>query len=148
MFVHVIFWNDFKIHHDYRVRVKIRVVFKLGLSTWKLPCDRLTKQGAVAPPQKNNLENHGNSGKCQEKSRKFGQIYQKLSQRLSKHLIHSVALKLCICLHCIGSVFASFAKRYGPSVNSFGPRPSIALVFSCINKIFQTSFERVSKLYP
>ena len=40
-----------------------------------------------------------------------------------------------ICLHCIGSVFASFAKRYGPSVNSFGPRPSIALVFSCKQNI-------------
>ena len=55
------------------------------------------------------------------------------------------------CLHCIGSVFASFAKRYGSSVNSFRPRHSIAFVFSCIYltkiKMLQMSLEKVSKLY-
>ena len=36
---------------------------------------------------------------------------------------------LRLCLHCIGSVFVSFAKCYGPSVNSFRPRPSMPSYF-------------------
>ena len=32
------------------------------------------------------LENHGNSGKCLEKSRIFGQIYQKICQRAQSHM--------------------------------------------------------------
>jgi hypothetical protein len=42
-----------------------------------------------------------------------------------------VAMQWCLrlCLHCIGSVFVSFAKSYGPSVNSFRPRPSMLSYF-------------------
>jgi hypothetical protein len=50
------------------------------------------------------------------------------------------------------SVFVSLiAKRYGPSVNSLRPSmPSYLLVYIQLpnTKILQTSFERVSKLYP
>ena len=39
------------------------------------------------------LENHGNSGKCLEKSRIFGQIYQKICQRAQSHDIDDQTMK-------------------------------------------------------